>query len=118
MKHSFVSTKADPADPTLIGSTDWNGVHVVGVTTLSANTTLTASHDFVKAVGGTLGITLTLPSAPVVGARYEIKKVDAGVGAVTIVGSIDGQSSYILGDQYQYVVVNWDGTVWHVVGRN
>ena len=117
MKHSFVSPKADGSDNTLVQASAWNGVHIVGVTSLSANTTLTSTHDFIKATGGTLGITLTLP-AVATGLRFEIKKVDSGVGYVTVAGTIDGATNYILSNKNQYVVVNCDGTGWHIVGNN
>ena len=77
----------------------------------------------VKATGGAAGITLTLPTA--VGRSGQIaciKKVDNGVGTVTIAttGSetVDGASTYLLVNQYQYVTVESDGSNWFVVANN
>lgn len=124
MKHNFTSAKAEGADPTLVGPDQWNAVHTLGVTALSVNTSITSAHDFVPATGGAgAGITLTLPAASTSnGLVFKFKKVDSGVGPVTVAANsgdhIDGSVAYVLGQQYQFVEVACDGSVWHVVGRN
>lgn len=123
MKHTFVSAKAEGSDPSLVGPTEWNEVHTLGVTALSANTSLTSAHDYVRATGGAGGIILTLPAASSsAGLTFKIKKIDSGVGAVTVAANsgdhIDGSVSYVLGQQYQFVEVSCDGAVWDVTGRN
>lgn len=115
MKHRFTSSKPDTSDPSLIGSASWNDTHVVGHTTISSNTTLNSTHDWIRAVGGTLGISLTLTTID--GATVEITKVDAAVGAVTIVGTINGQANWILNNQWQHVKLHCDGISWTVVSR-
>lgn len=122
MKHSFQSAIAEGVDPTLVGPTEWNAVHKVGITALSANTTLTAAHDFVPVTGGA-GVTITLPPAAAsAGLRYEIKKVDAAAGAVTVAANaaelIDDFNTYILSNKNQFLIINCDGSKWHIVGRN
>ncbi len=77
----------------------------------------------VEATGGVGGITLTLQGTSMaVGYCYTIKKVDSGVGAVTIIDStsklFDGDSSYILSDQWQFVTVQWTGSRFDIVGAN
>jgi hypothetical protein len=49
-----------------------------------------------------------------------VKKVDDGVGAVTLDGysteTIDGSETYALASQYDKVTIWCDGTEWHVIG--
>lgn len=78
-----------------------------------------AVHTMILATSGGAGITLTLPTATAyAGQVIKVKKVDAGVGAVTITGSIDGLSSYPLTNQYQYVCLESGNGTWQVVGNN
>ena len=76
----------------------------------------------VKATGGAGGITLTLPTAVGLNNQACIKKVDSGVGAVTIATTggqtIDGSSSYLLVNQWQYVTIQSDGANWLIVANN
>lgn len=88
----------------------------------STNQTLafsTAVNALIMATSGGGGITLTLPSATgLEGRTFRIKKVDAGVGFVTIVGAIDGMANYPLTNQYQYVVLESGNGTWQIVGNN
>jgi hypothetical protein len=123
MKHAFNNPKADGGDATIARPSDWNAVHRVGITALSANTTLDATHDHIAATAGAGGITLTLPAAASSnGFIYTIKKVDSAVGVVTVDGNasetIDGSLTYLLSNQYQFVTISCDGSTWHVTSRN
>lgn len=79
-------------------------------------------ETFVMATGGPVGITLTVPvPASFRGKLITIKKVDANFGLVTITptaGTIDGNASYLLVNQYQYIRLYSDGTNWQIVGNN
>lgn len=96
-----------------ISATQWNQSHLVTFTSVAynANGTLPALPnlpDLVEATGGSGGITLLLPPAAAnAGAIARVKKVDSGAGAITLQDSagatIDGQASYQLVNQYQYV---------------
>ena len=92
------------------------------VNIFSTNQTLafsTAVNATVLATGGGAGIALTLPAATgLEGRTFRINKVDAGVGAVTVVGSIDGMANYPLTNQYQYVSLESGNGTWQVVGNN
>jgi len=98
------------------------------VQSFSVNTTVTMSgsiNSYVAGVGGSSGITLTLPSpagsdsnGSFTGRVFKIKKTDSGAGSVTVSGSIDGSASYVLNNQYQYVILESDGAIWQVVGNN
>lgn len=123
MKHDFSSAKSDGADGTLVQPSNWNAIHVNGVTALGGNTTLDATHDHIAATAGGSGITLTLPTAVgITGRPYHIKRVDSGAGNVTIATTssqtIDGLSTYVLVQQWQYVEVMSDGSNWVVKGNN
>jgi hypothetical protein len=83
----------------------------------TVNTTLTNGNAIVLATGGVSGITITLPS-PTAGKIFNIKKIDAGVGAVTIdtlSGTIDGFSNYVLGVQYESLTVTTNGTDYFII---
>lgn len=76
-------------------------------------------NTHIRATGGTLGITLTLPSPlNYAGRTMRFKKMDLTVGAVNLSGTIDGNSSYALTNQYQYVCVESSGSSWDIVGNN
>lgn len=85
-----------------------------------------AINTFITGVGGGgPGITFTMPSpagsdgiGPYLGRVIKIKKIDVGVGPVTVVGLIDSDTQYILSNQAQYVILESDGEVWEVVGGN
>lgn len=78
-----------------------------------------AVHTAIEATGGVAGITLTLPLATFYTGRIiKIKKMDLTAGVITISGSIDGASSYVLINQYQYVVLEGGSSGWDVFGGN
>jgi hypothetical protein len=57
-------------------------------------------------------------SATTIGKIITLKKVDAGAGSVVVIGSIDGQASYLLTNQFQYVRVQYNGATYDVIGNN
>lgn len=68
--------------------------------------------------GGTVGITLTLPTTiGNQGRRIRLIKVDSAIGAVNILGLIGG-GTYTLGNQHQYVILETEGENWYVIGNN
>jgi hypothetical protein len=86
------------------------------VRAVSATQSLLANDSIVLATSGA-GITLTLPS-PISGKIYNIKKVDAGVGAITInttSGTIDGAASKLLNFQYDSLTIASDGTNFFII---
>ena len=100
------------------------GVDTVSSTSTSGSVTLPASTNvLVLATGGSGGITQTLPTAVgLTGQKARIKKVDSGVGTVTIATTsgqtIDGGSTYLLVNQWQYVSLESDGSNWQIVENN
>jgi hypothetical protein len=97
----------------------------------TANAVVPISVDFVKATGGAGGITLTLtpaiyptgnPTNPVfLYQTYYAMKDDVAAGVITFVdpngAMFNGQSSYVLNNQYQWAIFVWDGIGWHVLGN-
>ncbi len=68
------------------------------------------------------GITITLPAAAEVsGHIYFIKKTDLSVNSVSIVANgaetIDGALEQVLGDQYDVMILQSDGSNWHIMAR-
>lgn len=85
-----------------------NGGVIVAVAAKSANYTLTGNDYAITATGGTVGITITCPSAAGGPRKFFVKKVDAGAGIVTVAPAaaqtIDGSAVGVL------LVAQWSGT--------
>lgn len=90
------------------------------VRSTAASGALLVTDDIVFGTGGAGGITLTLPNpALYVGHIMTVKKIDAGVGTVTVAPfaaeTIDGAASVILVVQYQFTNIYSDGINWYLV---
>ncbi len=60
----------------------------------------------------------TLPSAiNNASRRLTIKKIDSGTGKVTVTGTIDGLSNFVLADMNDTVTVESDGAAWYIVSK-
>lgn len=123
--HKFVTAVPDGGNPGDVKSSNWNDVHNWGLasTAYSANANVPNTIEVIEGTGGAGGITLSLPSAAANANKvFYAKKVDSGAGAVTIndvaAALIDGDSSYVLLNQWQYVVLQSNGTRWNVIGGN
>lgn len=81
-------------------------------------TTGSAEFQLVAAVSG--DVTITLPTTTVTGYKFTIKKTDASVNTVTVVGTIDGATNYTLATLYKYVTVISTTTSgsWMIIGGN
>lgn len=85
----------------------------------TAYTTTSSDYAvFANAAGGNFSVTLE-SSGNVAGQIHLIKNVGA-TGIVTVVGTIDGATNYLLATQWKYVVVQTDGTGvgWYIIGGN
>jgi hypothetical protein len=97
----------------------------------SASGIVLPSVDLIRAIGGSLGIVLTLtpmiyntgsPGKPV--RLYQVYygiKIDAGAGMVSFLdpnGALfNGQPGYDLIDQWQSVIMGWTGSSWDCFGN-
>jgi hypothetical protein len=116
--------------PGTVTGPNWNDTHQITLdsTAYSANATLPSPPgevEVAECTGGSGGITLTLPSAAAnPGLVQRVKKVDSGAGPITLVdaasATIDGAASYVLANQWQYVVLQASrvGGTWNVIGGN
>ena len=88
--------------------------------TSSATLTVGTSVEYQICNATTASITITLPATVVAGHRYTIKKVDATANTVTVAGTIDGATNYVISTQYKFVTVLSTSTsgTWHIVGQN
>lgn len=90
-------------------------------TVLLANTSQALSlpvntNLYVDATAGAGGISLTFPSAAGLGGqKITVIMVDTGAGGVTLIGTISGNSSYVLTNQWQSVVAESNNTSWRAV---
>jgi hypothetical protein len=90
------------------------------ITAKSASTTLLLSENgIIDVTTGASTITLTLPSAVTAQVSYIIKKIDSGVGSVTInttsSQTIDGVATKSIAYQYGYLQVVSDGANWQII---
>jgi hypothetical protein len=92
------------------GNTGWRSQGDAVVAT-SSNYTVAENVRYVKATGGAGGINVTLPTATS-GRVIDVKKVDTGVGVVTIVGTVDGVTNPTLDFQGDSLTMIADGTNW------
>lgn len=92
-------------------------------TAIDSSQTLVSSSGFINILADATAaaITLTLPSALGNNAAYAIKKIDSSSNFVTIdpdsTETIDGASTIVLKDQYNYVQIVSDGTNWVVINE-
>jgi hypothetical protein len=117
-----VLTADSALDPGVKWAVPAAGGGTLGFRSVAASGALltTDANKVILATGGGGGITLTLPDpALVIGTPIYVKKVDAGVGAVTVAQfageTIDGATSIGIASQYQEVTFVSDGTNWHLI---
>lgn len=96
-----------------------------GIVTATAMGTVLFStlNMFYEFIAGTAGFTYTMQSAVgLAGRTLRAKKIDGAVGQVTLtaagVETMDGQSTYVLNNQWQYVQLESDNANWFVVANN
>jgi hypothetical protein len=76
-------------------------------------------ETIIRVTTGVATVVVTLPNpASCPGKIFTVKKIDAGVGQVSIVGSIDGFTSFVRTTQYSYVRLYSNGTSFDVIGNN
>jgi len=105
---------------TALPSLTLSGALSLPVRSGAANTTLTTADFGFRATAGAGGITVTLPAAPVVGQLIAVKKVDAGVGVVTVAGNgatIDGAASQPLTNQLDGILIHFASPNWYTVAE-
>jgi len=96
------------------------GTNIVAVSTIG---NMSDANSIERVTTGASTITRTLPTA--VGRQnkvFTIKKVDSGSGQVTIATTsgqtIDGQTTWTLINQYQFITVISNGANWDIIGQN
>ncbi|SIS11535.1 beta strand repeat-containing protein [Williamsia sterculiae] len=83
------------------------GNYQSGINTITGATTLGLTYggetNYCNASSG--AFTVTLPGTTTPGYRFTIKKIDSSANAVTIAGTIDGATNYVLATQYDSVTL-------------
>ncbi len=110
------------ATPTVTGTvTSYVPVVQSSVLATSSNYTVTTTdgYDTLLVTTGASNITITLPAvASNAGRRLAIKKIDSGVGTVTVTpngGTIEGASSNVIRVQYSSIEIISDGINWYAL---
>jgi len=98
------------------------GPIATAVTSVSANTALTASHSSILCNASAAARTMTLPAASGLSGRaYTIKKTDSSANACIIdpnaSETVDGALTISLTGQYDSVTIQTDGSNWFRVGQ-
>lgn len=92
-----------------------------GYTARTGAVSLTTGSITMNTGDATTGaFTITLPTTTTPGFIFTIKKVDSSANAVTVAGTIDGATNYILATQYKYVTVisTTVSGAYYVIGNN
>lgn len=86
------------------------------INTVSSNYVATANDDIIRvdATSGPISITLPTPNL-VTGKIYYIQKIDSSGNAVTVVATINGQSNFVINNQYELISVYSDGTAYDLI---
>lgn len=94
-----------------------NGSQGQKVTTITANTTLDATHNVVICNNGAVAITVTLPAvAGCTGRIYTIKRESTSTATVTIdanaAETIDGNANFVIGSSNESISIISSGAEW------
>lgn len=87
---------------------------------VGGNTAMSGTDCALNVTTGASAVTITLPAAPVAGRIAQVKKVDAGAGAVAVTpasGTLDGAASQSLAAQNHGILVQSDGTNWFTIAE-
>lgn len=86
----------------------------------AATTLATSSGEMQTADATAAAFNVTLPATTTAGYHYTIKKIDASANAVTVLGTIDGATNYVLSRQYEFVTLMSTTTsgVWRVLASS
>lgn len=108
----------------------YNGINVNGTLTLSGGMVLNrravsgtysvVASDYMLSVTSTaMAFTITLPSVPTT-ARVLIVKDESGgaaTGNITLSGTIDGATNYVINTNYGMVVLYYNGSGWSIIHK-
>lgn len=88
------------------------------IVTAAGAITVTNADDVIlvnKASGAATSV--NMPASPMTGAQYVIKdkKGDAASNNITLIGTFDGATNYVINTNNGKATVMWDGTEWSVI---
>jgi len=114
---------ANIAGIAVIPYSDISNAPVPGVEAIvnkTGNYTLAPDNYTVRANATSGSLTVTLPLVPVHGQIFNVKKIDSTVNSVILAGNgklIDGDTTMILGRQYDNIMVQYDSTstTWNIL---
>lgn len=110
------------ADGIIYGRDTSNNIVVLSdaerkVVSKTANYTATNSDFAILCDATSAAFTITLPTTGIrAGKRYLIKKTDSSAYAISISATVDGSATRSLPNQYDSLLVMFDGSSFHVIG--
>ena len=112
-----------PSNPPPPGLANGGSNTSISTNVLNVSSNITISNVtgilYIFATGGVSGITVTYPAAGSnTAATIVTKKVDAGIGVVTVAANLDGNGNYSLTNIDQYVSGASNGSSWFIVANN
>lgn len=102
---------------TFAGNAAINGLRLGVTVQTDTDYTALATDDFILVSTGATTRTITLPASPPVGKIYHIKKIDSGIGLVTIDGNgnnIDDDATPDITAQYESFSIVFGNSEWNV----
>lgn len=117
-----VADRVDDLDANGTVYTTYGATGLLAVASKSTTYTATTADELVLCTAGSGGWTLTLYTAVGnTGRLLRVKKVDSGLGTVTVDANgsqtIDGQLTYAIQTQWASVTLASDGSNWVVIGE-
>lgn len=110
--NAAIALKAPLADPTFTGVVYSSGGFRFGTVVKSVDYTVLANDPtLIQVTTGATNRTMTMPSAPPAGTLFLVKKVDSGVGIVTVGATVDGKGTPFLQSQFDYMLIAATGTL-------
>lgn len=105
---------------TAFGTVTVTGPFALPTRAVGGNTAMSGTDFALNVTTGAGAVTITLPAAPAAGRLAQVKKVDAGAGAVAVTpaaGTLDGAASQSLAAQNHGVIVQFDGANWFTIAE-
>lgn len=116
---AVTSTSGTTILKNVAGTVGWGAEGLWNVTAKTADYTASATDEIILVDATSAAVAITLPTVPVSGKEYTVKKTDASANTVTVTAAgtakIDGAATSVISFRWTAVTVIGDGTDWFCV---